>query len=184
MSEFDFETDAQDTSYSVDDLKELALLAERQLALEREKSDLEAQLKSVQQQLDRVGGVDIPAAMDAIGMKDFMLKSGERITVDRKVKASIPKAKQKEAFAWLRENEHGSLIKNNVTASFGRGEDDKAVELLQKLDAAGFTVSQKEAVHAQTLGAFVREQMARGEPLPADLLGIFEYNVTKISSPK
>ena len=184
MEGLDFETDAEAVSYSTEDLKELAVLADRQLELEREKAELEEKLKRVDQQLQKVSGVDIPTAMDAIGMSDFMLTSGERITVQRKVKASIPKTKQAEAFKWLRDNEHGSLIKNNVTASFGRGEDDKAKELLQKLDSAGFTVSQKESVHAQTLAAFVREQMERGADLPADLLGIFEYAVTKIAKPK
>lgn len=179
-----FEDDAQATSYSSEDLKELALLAERQVDLERQKKELEEQLKKVDQDLHQVSGVDIPAVMDAIGMADFMLKSGERITVQRKIKASIPKAKQEAAFKWLRDNGHGSIIKNNVTASFGRGEDDKANKLKQKLHEAGYTVDHKESVHAQTLGAFVREQIERGEEVPADLLGVFEYNLTKISNPK
>jgi len=190
MSEMDFETDAQEVTYSTENLKELAVLAERQLELEREKSKLEEQLKQVDQQLQKVSGVDIPTAMDAIGMSDFMLRSGERITVERKVKASIPKAKQAAAFKWLRDNEHGSLIKNQVIAAFGRGEDEKAKELARKLDEQGMTVQQKESVHAQTLSAFVREQLAKAKDegrtaeLPLDLLGVFEYNVTKVSKPR
>jgi len=186
----DFEEDAKDVTFTNDDLKELAELAGRQVALEKAKADLEEQLKQVDQQLQKVSGVDIPTAMDAIGMSDFMLSTGERITVERKVKASIPKTKKPEAFAWLRANEFGSLIKNNVTASFGRGEDDKAKDLARKLNADGFTVDQQESVHAQTLSAFVREQLAKakedGRPveIPFDLLGVYEYSETKVSKPK
>lgn len=180
----DFEQDAESTSYSTKDLAELAILAEKQLSLEREKEDLEEQLKQVERELQKVSGVDIPTVMDQIGMSDFMLKSGERIKVERKIKASIPKTKQDQAFAWLRSNGFDSLIKNQVVAAFGKGEDQRAKELAAKLNAAGFIVSQSESVHAQTLGAFVREQMERGVELPADLLGIFEFNITKVSKPK
>ncbi len=182
---FDFTDDVGEDNiiYSTEDLMELAELAKRQLTLEEEKRRLEKELKAVDQLLQRVSGVDIPTAMDTIGMSDFLLKSGERITVKRKIKASIPKVKQAEAFSWLRSKGHDSLIKNQVTASFGKGEDAAAKDLAANLDAKGFVVDQKESVHSQTLAAFVREQLERGVDLPADLLGIFEYSITKVVKP-
>ena len=40
--------------------------------------------------------------------------------------ASIPKDQQEAAFTWLRNNGLGDVIENDITVTFGRGEDNKA----------------------------------------------------------
>ena len=85
--------------------------------------------------------------------------------------ASIPKDKIDEALDWLRNNNHGDLIKNTVSIDYARGEDNAAEKMKQDLRTQGQSFTDKTGVHPQTLKAFVREQTESGKNLPLDLLG-------------
>jgi hypothetical protein len=98
--------------------------------------------------------------------------------------ASIPAEKSGQAFAWLREHGYGAIIKNVISAEFGKGEDEKALEAATVLAEAGFKPSQKESVHPMTLKAFVKEQMEKGNEVPADLLGVFTITRSKVENGK
>jgi hypothetical protein len=71
-----------------------------------------------------------------------------------------------------------------VSVPFGRGEDEKANQLLRNLDKEGFQPDQRMWVEPMTLKAFVREQIRNGTPVPEDLFGVFIRNVAKIIPPK
>jgi len=71
-------------------------------------------------------------------------------------------------------------VKNAITTSFGREEDEKANRLANQLADMGYAVSKKVWVEPMTLKAFVKEQIERGEELPQDLLGVFVGERTKI----
>lgn len=176
----DFE-DEEETTWTEADLRDLATLGNQFLAAQEKVRRLEEELDEAKRELFNIGSRDLPNRMDEIGMKEFLLDSGERIQVRRVVKASIPAKLRNEAFAWLRENGHGDLVKNEVKALFGRGEDDKARALLEFLQKKGMNVDQKESVHAGTLAAFVREQLKNGVDVPHELLGVFEYMETKVT---
>ena len=57
--------------------------------------------------------------------------------------------------------------------SFGREEDEIADKVVRDLIDEGFDPSQSKSVHAGTLSAFVKEQLAEGVELPEDLLGVY-----------
>jgi hypothetical protein len=177
----DFEMDAAAPQYTEEQLSDLAALLGEVQDVEEEIGELERTLKERQKALWYLQTEILPEKMDEIGMKCFTLQDGRKVEVLDAVKASIPKAKRLAAHQWLRENGHGSLIKNVVKATFGKGEDKMAQKLRVDLEAAGYLTDQDESVHASTLKAFVREQLEQGAELPADLLGIFEYRTTKVS---
>ena len=89
---------------------------------------------------------------------------------------SVPAEKKRDAYAWLRESGFGDLIKNTVAIDFGRGEDDNAEALKEYCQEHGMTYSDKEGVHAQTLKAFIKEQMAKGVDVPLELFGAYPYS--------
>ena len=61
------------------------------------------------------------------------------------------------------------------------GEDSIANEFIDKVKSLGYQPIQKLSVHAMTLKAFVREQIAEGNDLPMDTFGVFVGAETKIS---
>ena len=118
--------------------------------------------------------------MDEYGVAELKMEDGSQISVSPFYSASIPKDRQQDAFNWLSEQGHGSLIKNHVTASFGRGEDNLAKDLLAELGQRGMATQTKTWVEPMTLKSFVKEQVEKGENLPYDLLGIYVGQKAKI----
>ena len=82
----------------------------------------------------------------------------------------------------MRENNFADLIKNNVTLTFGRNEDNSAKSLVDELRNKGHNVKQAEKVEPMTLKAFVREQIEKGKDVPADLFGVYVATRTKITT--
>jgi len=162
-------------SFDVDDsgLQQISDLANKQVKLERKIKEMEDELKAVKDEHKQVSQVDIPEALAEVGLSEFKLKDGTKITVSPFYSASIPKDRVDEAMTWLRDNNHGDLIKNTISVDFGRGEDEAAAQLKEHLQEEGASYTDKTGVHPQTLRAFVREQVESGQNLPLDLLGVF-----------
>mgnify|MGYP001252813121 CR=1 FL=1 len=174
----------QDAAPPVDDdaLQEIAKLGADQVRLEDSVEDLENRLKEMKERLRNVSENLLPAAMASIGMASFKLAEGYSITVKEDIAANISKANQPKAFDWLREHEHGDLIKNEIKATLGRGEEKIAQQLLAKMAEIGVQkFASKESIHPQTLKAFCKEQLESGAEFPPDLFSIFEIKKAKIS---
>lgn len=156
-----------------DSLKVVAELATRQVSLEREIEDLEAQLKEKTEALKQVQEKDLPEALAECGLSEIKLVDGSKVTVKPYYQANPPKERYDEAMQWLRDNGHGDLIKNDVTVSFAKGQDKDAEDFKDFLSRNGTSYTDKTGVHAMTFKAFVREQVETGQNLPFDLLGVY-----------
>jgi hypothetical protein len=74
-----------------------------------------------------------------------------------------------------------TLLKNEITVTFGMGEDNKAVSYADLARGSGFEPIQKIGVNPMTLKALVRERLESGQDVPADLFKPFAGNQTKIT---
>lgn len=161
-------------------LKIVGDLAAKQLKLEQELTELEDQLKLKKEELTQVSEKDLPEALAECGLSEIKLLDGSKVTVKPYYQANPPKEKYEEAMAWLRTHGHGDLIKNDVTVSFGKGEDTNAAEFKLHLIESGTSFTDKTGVHPMTFKAFVREQVETGQNLPFDLLGVYIGQKTSI----
>ena len=84
------------------------------------------------------------------------------------------------AYNWLRENGLGDIIKNEVAVQFGKGEDNKAEQLLSLAEQEGYEPTQKQKVEPMTLKALYRERVEAGLDMPSQLFNIFVKDQTKI----
>lgn len=163
-------------------LTAVAALVERQAQLEAEVADREAALKKRKEELRRLAEHDLPDAMLAAGgLTRLDLASGLKVKVTPFYDARIPQDRADEAFAWLRRNGHGDLIKHEVALSFSAGQEQEAEKALCLLLAEGFAPKDDERVHPQTLKAFIREQLEAGSDLPLDLFGVYAGQRAKIT---
>lgn len=162
-----------------DKLSQLTQLAEQQAAAQSKVADLEAQLNRAREELRDIAERQVPELMDQIGISEFKTITGLKIKIDEIIRASIPKTKTALALAWLKNNGHAAMIKRVVAVSFGKGEDERADELHQRL-AEEFEVDDNASVHPSTLAAFVRERLRNGEEVPLDLFGVYRQRVSKI----
>jgi hypothetical protein len=156
-------------------------------ALLRAKADVESvedDLKAANERVRVLQEESIPSAMQELGLKDFTLESGEKVTVKDDVYASITAEKKADAFAWLEEHNFGGLIKTEVAVQFGKDSAEAVEELLGVLKAMKLEPEASRSVNAQTLKAFLREQLEKGEKdLPLDLFGARPVTVAQIKAP-
>ena len=124
----------------------------------------------------------IPEMMQEAGVSLLKLADGSSVEVKPFYAAKIPESRVEEAFSWLRGNGFEDLIKNTVTASFNRGQDNQVSELIKVCEEHGFNYNKKEEVEPMTLKAFVKEQVETGKQLPFDLFGVYIANKTKITN--
>ena len=156
-----------------DKLDGVARLAQEAAILEKEIAEFEQFAKEKKQALHKITDEQLPEALETMGLQKFTLKDGAEIAVKPIYAASIPKDRKEEAFQWLRDHEFGDLVKNNVTVTFGRGEDTIAKDFVDLCGSQGFTPSQLEKVEPMTLKAWLRERVEAGDAVPLDLFGAF-----------
>ena len=123
-----FEADQTESITQTNDAKALSDQVIKLRDLEDHIKVVEENLKQLKKQADTLSGEVIPTMMTEMNISTMKLADGSAIEVKPVYGASIPADKKEEAFNWLRENGLGDLIKNEVTVSFGRNEDNKAAD--------------------------------------------------------
>lgn len=168
-----FENDAGALKVSDDQVTGIAALARRAKTLEKEIAEIEETLNERAEQYRKLTEQTIPEAMAETGMKKFVMEDGSMIDIKPYYGASIPKARQAEAFQWLRDHGFDDIIKNTISVRFGRGEDELSVRLLNLLGTQGYPAEQAQKIEPQTLKAWVKERVERGEVVDTELFGVF-----------
>jgi hypothetical protein len=176
-----FEADQTESITQTNDAKALSDQIVKLRQLEDQIKQTEENLKQLKQQEDILSGEVIPTMMTEMNIKTMKLADGSAIEVKPIYGASIPKDKQEEAFNWLRKEGLGDLIKNEITVSFGRNEDNKAAQYAVLAQGQGYQPTQKLKVEPMTLKALVRERIESGKDMPSDLFNVFAGNRTKIT---
>ena len=163
-------------------MEDIATACNKLLDVQKEVSELEDKLKKKKEEELKLSEQDIPNLMQKAGAASIKLTDGTAVEIKPYYGARIPASRTEEAFDWLRENNFADLIKNNVTLTFGRNEDNMAKSLVDDLRNKGHNVKQAEKVEPMTLKAFVREQIEKGKDVPADLFGVYVATRTKLTT--
>jgi hypothetical protein len=179
------------------ELRQVRVLAQQYLDLEAEIERLEEVTAAKKLALRTLKETALPMAMTALGMTDFGLVGGGKVVVSDLVRAGITEANRPLAFAALEKNNHGDIIKHEITVLFGKGEEKWAAKFLADLAKRKkpLNVSRRDFVEWQTLGKLAKELVAacksKGldpkEALPDDLyrlIGIYEARVAEVKLPK
>ena len=180
----DFEQDQQDAMKKTDNIQSLADQVEKLEELNERLQDLEGLIKNTKQDIQKVSGDIIPTMMTEMGLSELKLQDGSHLKVATSYKAHISEANKEMAFNWLRENGLGDIIKNEISVSFGRNEDNKAADYAELAKGQGFQPTQKMKVEPMTLKALVRERIEAGKEMPTEIFGVFSENKTTIKRNK
>ena len=180
MSNINFEEDQQNAMSKTDNIQSLADQVERLEKMNRGIEKTEESLKEQKKQKDHVSMEVIPTLMSEMGLAELKLVDGSVVTVKPNYSASITVANREAAFNWLRNNGLGDIIKNEISVSFGRNEDNKAADYATLAQERGYQPTQKLKVEPMTLKALVRERIEAGKEMPTELFNVFVGNQTTI----
>ena len=151
--------------------------------VEDEIAAIEEQLKKKKDEHDHISSKVIPELLAEQGLSEIKLADGSKVSVKKEFRCTLPKdeAKREQAYEWLRNEKLGDIIKNNVFVTFGKGEDDKAQQLLNLAAENGFEPQQKSDVAWNTLTALYEERVKAGLDMPSDVFNLWIKDKTKIS---
>ena len=173
----------KDQTQSIDKTKDVNKLSDQVLKLQSLENEIkgdEEVLKNKKKSAAMLSEEIIPTMMTEMSLSSIKLADGSAVEVKPVYGASIPVSKREEAFKWLRDNGLGDLIKNEVTVSFGRNEDNKAANYAVLAQGQGYQPVQKLKVEPMTLKALVRERIESGREIPSDLFNVYAGSRTTI----
>ena len=179
-----FEADQQDAMKKTEGVQSLADQVERLEAMQKQLEIQEEAIKEKKKQIQHISGEVIPTMMSEMGLAELKLHDGSHLKVSTSYRATITEANKEAAFNWLRENGLGDIIKNEISVSFGRNEDNKAADYAELAKGQGFQPTQKMKVEPMTLKALVRERIEAGKEMPTEIFGVFSENKTTIKRSK
>ena len=180
----DFEKDQQDAMTKTEHIQSLADQVQRLEGLHSKIEKSEDNLKDLKKEYQRISGEVIPTMMSEMGLAELKLHDGSHLKVSTSYRATITEANKEAAFNWLRNNGLGDIIKNEISVSFGRNEDNKAADYAELAKSSGFQPTQKMKVEPMTLKALVRERIEAGKEMPTEIFGVYSENKTTIKRSK
>ena len=176
----DFEKDQTEVLDKTTNINKLADKIKELQAHQQQLAIQEDAIKQKKKDIEYLSGEVIPTMLSEMGLSFLKLQDGSSVEVKTNYSATITQAKKEEAFNWLRENGLGDIIKNEISVSFGRNEDNKAADYANLAKGQGFEPQQKLKVEPMTLKALVRERMEAGKEMPTELFNIYVGNKTTI----
>ena len=180
MNDINFEKDQEEVLDRTENIKSLANQVKTLRDLEDQVKTDEELLKDKKKELERLSGEVIPTLLSEMGISSLKLADGSAVDVKPYYAANISLKNREEAYNWLRSNGLGDIIKNEITVSFGRDEDNKATTYVNLAKGQGYQPTQKLKVEPMTLKALVRERIENGKDMPSDIFNVFVGNRTTI----
>ena len=179
VNNIDFEEDQQEIvqKTNIQSLSRYCLMLQN---LEDQMVNMEKDLKKLKEEADKIGSEIIPSLLAEQGLASLKLADGSSVDIRKSYNCTIKKDQVESAFEWLRNNGLGDLIKNEVAVQFGKGEDNKAEQLLGLAVQEGYEPSQKQKVEPMTLKALFRERIEAGLDMPSEFFNTFVKDQTKI----
>ena len=175
--------DAPDQTDKVD-VNELSEAIEQFKSVGAQILAAEIKLKELKEQEKYISEHVIPDIMEKQNLKTLKLKDGSELSVGKKFYASFRAEKKEEGIQWLRDNGLGDIVDNNITVTFGQGEDNKAVDYASLARSNGYEPIQEEKVHPQTLKVVMREWKDKGREVPEELFNTFDGSQTHFKNKK
>ena len=181
MSDINFEKDQEEVLDRTSNITSLADQVKKLRDLEDQVKADEQALKNKQREVERISGEIIPTLLSEMGLSSLKLADGSAVEVKPYYAANISVNNREAAYSWLRSNGLGDIIKNEITVSFGRNEDNKAANYANLAKGQGYQPTQKLKVEPMTLKALVRERIEAGKEMPTDIFNVFVGNRTKLT---
>jgi hypothetical protein len=166
-------------------LESLSVLIQKLLDKQIIVEEIELTLKEQKREVEILSSETIPLKMQEMGITSTQMEDGSKVSYKDEFFCRIPKDRAEDALNYLRDKGLGDIIKNQVSTSFGSGEDNMAGDLAGYIQQNyGVTPDVKESVHPSTLKASLKRRQEEGISDPEDLFGIFIRPVTKVTKGK
>lgn len=175
MDQFDLFEEARADAAAIprdEQLGRVAELAEAFSLQERLIAQREEELRIAKEEMRKIAEDLLPEAMQAVGLSEFKLKDGSKVSVKPWHSLSIPKDREEEAYRWLEENGHGDIVKHSLTIGTRLSSEALLEKVREVAKSMNLDIADKIGIHHMTGGSWVKERLKEGDDIPRDLLGV------------
>lgn len=142
--------------------------------------DLEEDLYLWRKEYDELAGKTIPSLMEQLGEESIPIGQGALLTIKENLHCGITKDNQEEAFLWLENHGHASIIADTFTIKFDKGLREEADVTAKKLKKEGIEFSRKQEVNTNTLKALIKREIKDGVDVPFDTFSVYVPKTAEI----
>ena len=178
-------------NFQEDDLKSLTEMIDNMLKNDKAIEDMKSALKVLEQAQRQLSEIDIPTKMKEIGMKEFVTNKGDKIKIKSFYTGYIPTIKaclksqelaerRQKCIDYLSKDENSSLVKNELSISFSKTQDNEAKDLKAELEKKGYAPTLNESVNANSLKSHINVVKEKGLEFDDELFKVFLKTETKI----
>jgi hypothetical protein len=147
-------------------LHAIIVLAQKMEELHEKAGVKSAELEAIVEEGKRIEEVVLPDLMRQLGLSEFTLTNGKKISLKTDYQAHVSKERWARAAAWLKEHRMDSIIKGELIIS-----KEHESEIFNR----GIPYQLKENIHPSTLKAFVKEQCEQpNSQFPREIFGVYE----------
>ena len=168
------------------DLELVTGLAMRQQDLEAQISEKEEELKAIQAEHREVSWKQLPELMQRLNLDSFSLANGYTISINEKLRLSLPAANKQQAMLWVDDNGGSALVKRAFIIEFSK-DQEKFARKFQR-DCAkrknALPMEESKTVHSSTLTKFISDKLKNGDEVPLELFGAYQQRISKIKHKK
>lgn len=165
------------------DMAAVVDLSDTLVQLENEVTEAEEALSALKNKRKTIAEEHLPAMLETMGIDGLSLSNGKQIVLNEFVDARIKDSEV--AFDWLRATNNDSIIKNQVSITLGRDQDDLAQEIKDLIEESFSVVAdRKVTIHHATLKSFCRDALDNpelAESLPREAFGIYQGKRVKVT---
>jgi len=165
------------------DMAAVVDLSDTLVQLENEVTEAEEALSALKNKRKTIAEEHLPTMLETMGIDGLSLSNGKQIVLNEFVDARIKDSEA--AFDWLRATNNDSIIKNQVSITLGRDQDDLAQEIKDLIEESFSVVAdRKVTIHHATLKSFCRDALDNpelAESLPREAFGIYQGKRVKVT---
>ena len=163
------------------------------VAATQEVLELEARLEIAKANKLRLERETLPPIFDLASCKEFLYRpTGQKAKIGTIVTGSLPKASDDNPSARTDAIDYAlsiggeEFVQSIVTASWARGERDKAIAVYNNLRRSDNSAKLgiDETIHHMTLKSWVRRRVAAGQPTNLTALGCDVFSAVTLGKPR
>ena len=176
-----FEEESSKAFNQVDDeaLGQLGTELERIKAVQDKIETAETMIKKLKDE-EQLLADSITDLLQSKGLSELKLTDGSKVTTKEQLYCSIKDNNKEEAFAWVRDQGDGDIIKNLVSVDFKKGEDNISKKFKQLAEDSGLIPNETSTIHNSTLRSYLNAKLRDGVDFDETLFGIYRLNKVNI----
>ena len=176
-----FEDEFTKSFNTIDDeaLGQLGNELERIKLVQQKIASTEEMVKKLREE-EQVLADSITDLLQSKGLSEIKLTDGSKVTTKEQLYCSIKEENKDRAFAWVREQGDGDIIKNLVSVDFKKVEGKVATKFKQLAEDSGLIPNETSTIHNSTLRSYLNAKARDGVDFDETLFGVYRLNKVNI----